>query len=101
MRLIDADKLVKTFCSHCVDHDECKSECMDLKIIKSMKTVEAEPIRHGYWIPINPDVYGADLFSCSVCGIYSGDGHCRKEFDYEYCPWCGAKMDEKETNQAE
>lgn len=44
MRLIDADKLVKTFCSHCVDHDECKSECMDLKIIKSMKTVDAEPI---------------------------------------------------------
>lgn len=43
MRLIDADKLVKTFCSHCVDHDECKSECMDLKIIKSMKTVDAEP----------------------------------------------------------
>ena len=62
--------------------------------VEHERALDAEPVRHGYWIPINPDVYGADLFSCSVCGIYSGDGHYRKEFDYEYCPNCGAKMDE-------
>lgn len=59
-------------------------------------TPDAEPIRHGHWIPVNPDVYGAEYFECSVCGIYSRDGLFRKELDYEYCPNCGAKMDEVE-----
>lgn len=66
MRLIDADKLVKTFCSHCVDHDECKSECMDLKIIKSMKTVDAEPTIRckdcKYW---NKHHF-VDIYVCSI-----------------------------------
>lgn len=91
MMLIDADKLVKTFCSHCVDHDECKSECMDLKIIKSMKTVDAEPIRHGYWIKDRLD----SIRKCSLCGavIY------RHEDLFDYCPWCGTRMDEVEEDE--
>ena len=50
---------------------------------------EAEPIRHGHWTrPRRPRTY--ERF-CSCCGEkswYCGIG------DYNYCPNCGAKMDE-------
>ena len=95
MRLIDADELIKTFCSHCVDHDECKSECMDLKIIKSMKTVDTE--RHGNWIVIGKrtDCEYVLIFKCSCChtpfiGMVDR---------YHYCPNCGAKIDEIEEGE--
>ena len=95
MRLIDADMLQVHILSlgHRWDIDNADYIC---EVIENQSTVNAEPIRHGYWIPVNPDVYGAEQFECSVCGVYSGDGLCRKELDYEYCPNCGAKMDEVE-----
>lgn len=52
----------------------------------SVPTAEAEPIKHGEWLP-----YGEWQVECSVCGFVAtslGEGH--------YCPYCGAKMDEVE-----
>ena len=60
-------------------------------------------VKHGHWIksPECPEEY--DI--CSVCGL--NDKH-RTRADQEhpafeslppYCKWCGAKMDEKESEQ--
>ena len=46
-------------------------------------TIEAEAIRHGYWIE---DMSGTHY--CSMC-------HRVGEYGYDYCPRCGAKMDEE------
>ena len=70
----------------------------NLKFVKEwlnddFETVEADvsPVRHGYWVKEKRDVL--IHWHCSVC----------KECYYldmpnaEYCPHCGAKMDEEDV----
>lgn len=65
--------------------------------INNIKTVEAEPVRHGEWATDKEDIeWGNSLKRkhCTNCGK-------RPHFDKEerefiltnYCPHCGAKMD--------
>lgn len=63
-----------------------------LMAIKSAPTVDAEPVRHGSWTPIEEGETG-HLMECSVCKTWIFH-----DFDYvsRYCPHCGAKMDGKE-----
>lgn len=51
------------------------------------KTVDASPVKHGHWI------WSDDLceYCCSRCGHTDDYGI---HPDIEYCPYCGAKMDE-------
>lgn len=58
----------------------------DVKALNSLPSAE----RHGRWIYLG----GLDAFECSVCGRQM----VRNIFDY--CPWCGAKMDGKEEENA-
>lgn len=85
MRLIDADRLM----AHLMDwalHDNAPEirECM--KAVEEQPTV-VDPVKHGRWDLIDscePMRYG-----CSVCH--------RMVWHYEnYCPNCGAKMDEED-----
>lgn len=77
-RLIDADSLE----ADCNIYD-----AWDAQIVKEwlndQPTVDAEPVRHGYWK--YGEKYGIPNWECSVCG-------CHGRGDYNYCPWCGAKM---------
>ena len=54
-------------------------------IIDEMPTIEAEPIKHGEWIP---DDY--EYNHCSECSYE----HESPEYVTPYCPNCGAKMEE-------
>ena len=49
-------------------------------------TIEAEPVRHGRWIPTRPYMYSV---KCTVCGDIW-------ELETPRCPSCGAKMDLEE-----
>lgn len=63
--------------------------------IKCAPVADVEPVRHGHWSEADND----GEYTCSHCGwvgritclgkdkIWSGD--------IEYCPYCGAKMDEE------
>jgi DNA-directed RNA polymerase subunit RPC12/RpoP len=53
---------------------------------------EIDPIEHGYWINRSNDKH-----VCSVCQaiVYS---EWAIEDEYDYCPFCGAKMDEELMN---
>lgn len=44
MRLIDADRLLKAFCGHCEDYENCKTTCFDFRIIQTQPTVDAVPV---------------------------------------------------------
>ncbi|MBQ2175620.1 MAG: hypothetical protein II453_11385 [Alphaproteobacteria bacterium] len=55
-------------------------------VYMAIKALKAEPIRHGKWI--HNDIMETDI--CSCC-------HTLLECDvrgFNYCPYCGAKMDE-------
>ena len=64
--------------------------------IDDMPTVEAVPVRHGIFIGTEYDGYanGCPVYyewKCSECGTVFED----EEPNYNYCPNCGARMDER------
>lgn len=106
MRLIDADGLIK----HIENYKETIFSSQASRIIHEAKiefaideildapTIKIEPVRHGYWI----DKGTYEL--CSAC-----QQALRKEIEayyknaiprhMNYCPFCGAKMKEKDKNE--
>lgn len=94
MRLIDADSLLKrNMLDKAGKYEEdgyLNREALATMMayeVKSMidnePTVDAEPVRHGEWLPVD-ELY--DAFDCSEC-----DAMVHKPCNY--CPKCGAKMD--------
>ena len=87
MRLIDADELIEFINGRISDGSEDPASqytiirdetLMEIgSKVKSMPTVDAEPVKHGVW-------FGT---VCSCCGASTSDS-----YDCEYCPHCGAKM---------
>lgn len=93
-RLIDADALIKAvekdFEGVCV-YDVPPSEAVSdfERIIDSMPTIDAEPVRHGRWID---DMYFDEpVTRCTWCNRGFAKGHKAERFPY--CHNCGAKMD--------
>ena len=53
-----------------------------------LKGEDVVPVRHGHWVDLfDGRKLEFKYYECSVCGISQ-----RRE--YNYCPMCGAKMDE-------
>lgn len=62
--------------------------------IKMLPTIEAEPVKHGTWTKKESKRYW--WYECSECGSYPPSDRYRREWLANYCPNCGAKMDEVE-----
>lgn len=87
MRLIDADeareKMLKLLDHHLMmcnySADSATQDCIE--VINEADVVDAEPVRHGHWID-------------GTCGCYKICSECDQisDFDFDYCPHCGAKM---------
>ena len=103
-RFIDANNLIEEIreerCYNCRNFKDMKCDYCStadyIYMIEDMPAVEAKPVVHAHWIEQedgNLDTY----YTCSSC---------KEDFDliartpcenlYNYCPSCGAKMDEKE-----
>ena len=57
--------------------------------VAMLSAADVAPVVHGRW------VYGCQ---CSVCGDRHGPYNSRHKPYYNFCPNCGAKMDEEEHN---
>jgi hypothetical protein len=91
MRLIDADRLTEEFLSWTMCDGASMYEIE--RTIDEQPTVDAEPVRHGRWEehlePIRWCEDDVDVFyKCSAC-------QCTVHGESNYCPNCGAKMDEE------
>ena len=94
MRLTDADEVYKVLTKFY--HHRTKIQHTALKeALDRVPTIDAVPVKHG------KDIYykakGHCEFKCSVCGA---EAHVVEggELDggyFNYCPNCGAKMDEE------
>ena len=62
-----------------------------MNAIDEMPAADVAPVRHGYWVKENRDVL--IHWRCSSCK----ECYFLEEPNAEYCPHCGAKMDEKEN----
>ena len=114
-RLIDADELIKvlddTLAEQSKDADirELLQKSLLVgfakQVIEDAPTVDAEPVRHGHWCVTQ--AYPHTVY-CSECFKRFAQAHWAVWEDgslpRDYCPNCGAKMDERinyESNEME
>lgn len=96
-RLIDADALIEAICrDECErSYKDCDYSCSSVAPVINAPTVDAQPVRRGKWIYVgelrNGDNFCAQ-WDCSVCG--AGQTFINLPPFYQYCPICGAKMEE-------
>ena len=96
MRLIDADALREHFKEHEKAARNYRAfESADswggaVHDVEDAPTIDAEPVRHGQWIVAI--VNNTPHFKCSECNKYI-EAEWTANFDYVFCPNCGAKMD--------
>lgn len=87
MRLIDADKMS----AELLMINE-RSNIFAAPFARRIKRfIDRQPTteerKHGHWIKLFDPNHGTIGVECSVC-------KCAMRIDTEYCPYCGAKMDE-------
>ena len=101
MKLIDADALYEFMREKTEDVSPAEQMIADLKnehlriMLDHFATVDAEPVRHGRWVPTIYDGYADECpvyneWECSECR-FECDGDVEPPLNY--CPKCGAKMD--------
>lgn len=94
---IDREKIIKKLND---DIDRCYMLGVDgvglitdlIDTIKKQHTADVQEVKHGHWIEQKNSV---DLrISCSVCGYCYTEADTSSEERFNFCPSCGAKMDE-------
>lgn len=93
MRLIDADKFIEYLGLDAENsREENLGEIVTLEDFDRQETVDAEPVRHGRWDDVSD--YCDTIYRCSACSeeftLIEG---MPQDNLYNYCPHCGAKMD--------
>lgn len=111
MRLIDADKVVSEiqkmrFANPIRHTGHIYNEGLydAINAIDNAETVDAEPVRHGRWVPTEFDGYADgypvwDTWECSECRDEQYGNDIADLL--HYCPNCGAKMDEAPRKKEE
>jgi len=94
---IEREAALESLCTGCeyvpIDEKEnCPyrfTGCQEYANIFAIPAADVGTVRHGRWIKYAP--YNSDMMTCSKCEKYwilDGD-----QYDYHYCPNCGARMD--------
>lgn len=106
MRLIDADDLLTAFPAW---ENEIFRTSAVRGTINACPTVDAVPVKHGRWIPVDSySAFGGDestwmahgnpiaFYYCSKCKEQARAGEDGESLLTKYCPDCGAVMDGKD-----
>lgn len=99
VRLIDAgstkEKLgfaIEPFIGSAADEIRNDTLLDAIKIVDSMPTVDAQPVKRGKWRLVVERVI-TSKYACSECdSVYAIPSELSPEGFYCYCPNCGAKM---------
>ena len=67
-------------------------------LVETAETADVQEVRHGHWIEKNLDNFRKVECSCSICGWSGAENYDSYVdiHDFEFCPYCGAKMDGEE-----
>ena len=88
-------KLKREMSDHNPDYNVPIKHCIDA--INSLPPVTPKQ-RTGHWVKVSYNMYGP-IFRCSVCNHSLNLMERSTEqngCDYDYCPWCGARMENRE-----
>lgn len=62
----------------------------DVRRLLSIPAADVAQVRHGHFVHDGPRfAHGVDWWHCSNCGRLASGVETR----FDYCPWCGARMD--------
>lgn len=82
-------------CGYAIDkhgYYSCQQECAKDAISLLKEQEEDKP--KGHWMPYEPDKRGyTNGFTCSRCERIIASDHYCKMLDFDFCPYCGAYMD--------
>lgn len=98
-RMIDAEALRHQLANIPMHGDEEQFYAIMGEIAREVNAAPTvDPERHGWWAPENITCNHAKEFRCSGdegCGRVVEYDHYTRFCDYDYCPNCGAKMDQE------
>ena len=67
--------------------------------IKSIPAADVQTVKHGRWLPSDSCITAAyGTIHCQICSECGADLMEDNDYDYDFCPVCGARMD-GETNE--
>ena len=105
MDLIERQAALAALCEDCKSkyHGECPhpaSRCIEYRAISRIPAVEAEQ-KNGRWIDKPDEYYPMNIIRhCSECEWSVFKGNPLYDFGHwNYCPHCGARMDEESEVQ--
>ena len=85
--------------------DECAGVTMANSIVQNVPTADVAPVVHGRWVyNSNGMDWNLGAWQCSVCKCNNNNLPGNDKYNpyifqgSNYCPNCGAKMDEEEYN---
>lgn len=87
MRLIDEDALMSA-----VMAQEVVDKSVAKRLIIQAPTVDAVPVKQGRWIKCTHR-HWEDRYECSKCGYDTEVDTLMEKPIYNFCPYCGARMD--------
>lgn len=98
---ITKDRAKQFVCGHCNEvcsEEPCESsDCDWMAFIDKEPAADVAEVRHGRWEAWMPDKNGETReFICTGCRFMVEMSWKQKECDYEWCPYCGCKMDKEE-----
>ena len=103
---IDREAVYKRACRGCTRHGDEFGSCYHEELCEELQSefasapiADVEPVRHGRWEYIGENSTGK-IFRCSACKFPHNPnkrdiGLIRVDEKPNYCPNCGAKMDEE------
>ena len=107
VRLIDAVELIQNHCGACANKEFCAEEsCPYYEIrrrIETAPTIEAEPVKRGYWIECDYKHLEHGMLetepNAGLCCSNCRTAFQKKKMTFkQYCAACGARMDAADTN---
>lgn len=97
MRLIDAEVFVKELKKFLITiHQTYLAEAVlriVQKVIDKQPTVEAKLVVHAHWVNYN-NMFPCQCSNCNGFALSFDIGNYQKEIKSDFCPHCGAQMDE-------
>lgn len=105
MRIIDADAFGKIldklkqkeeyYADQFDKKAAIRAECLKEVIEKLNKapTIEAKPVVHAHWVNYN-DMFPRQYSNCYGFALSFDTDNYKKEIESDFCPHCGAQMDE-------
>ncbi len=95
-RYIDAEEITRRIVYYYGHTNEGSGERyaygIALKEVERTPTADVVEVRHGHWIWLE-----GNLYECSECPAKTEVDEKMNEPLYQFCPYCGARMDGKQV----